>query len=64
MEDRKVVAHSSRKTKKLICGMEVKNVVAFGRLSFPARYPSQHLVFNMTPMTPKPAETLYLRVLI
>ena len=31
MDDRTVVAHGCRKTKKIICGMEVENVVAYGR---------------------------------
>jgi len=35
MEDRTVVAHGCRKTKKLICGMKGKNVVAYGRLPSP-----------------------------
>ena len=29
MEDRKVVTHGCRKTKKIICGMEGENVVAY-----------------------------------
>ena len=37
MEDRTIVAHGCRKTKKLICGMEEKNGVANGRLPAPAR---------------------------
>ena len=32
MEDRTVVANGYWKTKKLICGMEGKNVVTYGRL--------------------------------
>ena len=35
MEDRTVVALGCQKTKKLICGMEVENVVANGPQSFP-----------------------------
>ena len=35
MEDRTIVAHGCRKTKKPICGMEGKNVVPCGRLAFP-----------------------------
>ena len=30
------MAHGCRETKKLICGMEGKNVAAFGRLPSPA----------------------------
>jgi len=33
MEDRTVVAHGCRKTKKIICGMEDENVVAHDRLT-------------------------------
>ena len=36
IEDRTVVAYCCRKTKKLICGMEGENVVAYGRLPFTA----------------------------
>ena len=32
MENRTVVAHGCRKTKKLICGMEGENIMAYGRL--------------------------------
>ena len=35
-KDRTVVAYGCRKRKKLICGLEGKNVVAFGRLPSPA----------------------------
>jgi len=38
MEDRTVVAHGCRKTKKIICGMEGENVVAYGRLPSPAHW--------------------------
>ena len=38
MEDRTVVAHGYRKTKKLTCGMEGENVVVYGRLPSPALY--------------------------
>ena len=38
MEDRTVVAYDCRKTKKLICGMKGENVVAYGRLPFPALF--------------------------
>ena len=34
MEDRMVLAYGCRKSKKLICGMGGKNVVAYGRLPF------------------------------
>jgi len=36
MEDRTVVAHGCRKTKQ-ICGMEGKNVAAYGRLPSPTQ---------------------------
>jgi len=36
MEDRTVVAHGCRKTKKIICGMEGKIVEAYGRLPSPS----------------------------
>jgi len=36
MEDLTVVAHDYWKTKKIICGMEGENVVAYGRLPSPA----------------------------
>jgi len=36
MEDRTDVAHGCRKTKKLICGMEGENVMAYCRLPSPA----------------------------
>ena len=36
MEDRTIVAHGCRKTKKMICGIEGKNVVAYGCLPSPA----------------------------
>ena len=36
MEDRTVVAHGCRKTKKIICGMEGITVVAYGRMPSPA----------------------------
>ena len=36
MEDRTVVAHGCRKTKKIICGMEGENVVTYDRLTSPA----------------------------
>jgi len=32
MEDRTVVAHGCRKTKKVICGKKGENTVAYGRL--------------------------------
>ena len=35
MEDHTIVAYGGRKTKKLICGMEGENVVAYGRLPSP-----------------------------
>ena len=38
MEDRTVVANGCRKTKKLICGTEGQNIVAYGRLPSPAHY--------------------------
>ena len=38
MEDQMVVSYGCWKTKKLICGMEGKNVVAYDRQPFPARY--------------------------
>ena len=41
MENRRVVAQGCRKTRKLICGMEGKKVVAYGRAPSPA-----HLTFN------------------
>ena len=36
MEDQTVLAYGCRKTNKLICGMERKNVMAYGRLPLPA----------------------------
>ena len=36
MEDGAVVAHACSKTKMIISGMEGKNVVACGRLPYPA----------------------------
>ena len=36
MEDRTIVAHGCRKTKNMICGIEGKNVVAYGCLPSPA----------------------------
>ena len=33
-----VVAYGCRNTKKLLCGIEGKDVVAYGRLSSPARF--------------------------
>ena len=36
MEDLTVVAHDYWKTKKIICGMEGENVVAYGRMPSPA----------------------------
>jgi len=38
MEDLTVLAYGCRKTKKLLCGIEVENVVAYDRLPFPARF--------------------------
>ena len=37
MDDRTVVAHGCRKTKKIICDMKVKNVLTYGSLPSPAR---------------------------
>ena len=37
MEDRTVVAHGCRKPKKIMCRMEVENVVFYGRLLSPPR---------------------------
>ena len=37
MEDRTVVAHGCRKTKKIVFGMEWQNVVDNGRLPSPTR---------------------------
>ena len=37
MEDRTVVAHGCQKTKKIICGMEGENGVAYGLLPSPTR---------------------------
>jgi len=43
MEERTVVAHGCRKRKKLICGMEGKNVVAYGPSPIP-RHPKKIMI--------------------
>ena len=43
MEDRTVVAHGSRKRKKIIVGMKGENVVAYGRLPSPGH---MYIPFN------------------
>jgi len=45
MKDRTVVAHSCRRTKKIICGMEGENVVAYGRLPSPAHQAELFIFF-------------------
>ena len=45
MDDRNVVAYGCRKTKKIVCGMEEENNVAYGRLPSSGRYITQIYIY-------------------
>ena len=50
-EEEIVVAHCSRKSKKLICGQEEEIVVAHGRLPSPARLWPVHILLLLFSLT-------------